>query len=65
VGDASGIAVLIAYGGLNMTISELLLIVTFRQLTIAQQTAIIDQLRILRSVLTEVQQPLHGGLKVA
>jgi hypothetical protein len=65
VGDASGIAVLIAYGGLNMTISELLLIVTFRQLTIAQQTAIIDQLRILRSVLTEVQQPLHRGLKVA
>jgi hypothetical protein len=48
-----------------MTISELLLIVSFRQLTIAQQTAIIDQLRILRSVLTEVQQPLHRGLKVA
>jgi hypothetical protein len=48
-----------------MSVSELLLIVSFRQLTADQQTAIIDQLRILRSLLTQGQQPLHSGLKVA
>jgi hypothetical protein len=48
-----------------MSVSELLLIVSFRQLTIEQQTAFIDQLRILRSLFGQDQQPLHSGLKVA
>jgi hypothetical protein len=51
--------------GANMTINELLLIVSFRLLTAEQQLAFIDQLRILRSVLIEGQQSLHSGLKVA
>jgi hypothetical protein len=48
-----------------MTINELLLIVSFRLLTAEQQLAFIDQLRILRSVLIEGQQPLDSRLKVA
>jgi hypothetical protein len=48
-----------------MTISELLLIAAFRQLTAVQQAAIIDQLRIARSLLIKIEQPLNRRLKIA